>query len=173
MDRKNLRLLRKHLRVIEREVEYQLKTQTDCCGVTPAQCHVLLELSEAGETSLNELAERLKLDASTLSRTVDSLVRLGHLNRLPDPQNRRSVRLTLTREGKDKADFIDQCCDRLYQGLLLQVPKNKQSALVGTVGLLAEILGRMRDPACCLVKIAPTGTARSSQRPQPIESRSS
>jgi DNA-binding MarR family transcriptional regulator len=155
MEAENLRLLRKHLRVVEREVEYQLKTQTNCCGVTLAQCHVLLELAEAGEASLTELSELLKLDASTLSRTVDGLVRQGHLNRIPDPQNRRSVRLTLTPGGKSKADFIDRSCNQSYQAVLRQVPKNKQAVLVESIELLAGILSGMRNFDCCPVESVP------------------
>jgi DNA-binding MarR family transcriptional regulator len=137
-----VRVLRKHLRVIEREVERQLKDQTVCCGVTSAQCHVLLELAEAGESSLVDLSERLKLDASTLSRTVDSLVKTGHAGRVADPENRRYVILALTPKGKRKVAYIDRTSDRFYQELLGQISESRRNALMESVGLLAGIFAR-------------------------------
>ncbi len=145
MDVAAVRALRGFLRVIEREVEGQLKVQTVCCGVTTAQCHALLELASAEEMSLVELSERLRLDTSTLSRTVDGLVKLGHVNRITDPDNRRYVRLGLTGKGKRKVDFIDRSCDRFYLELLDRIPEKKRRALVESVQLLAEIFARAKE----------------------------
>ena len=140
-----VRELRKFLRVIEREVESQLKSQTVCCGVTTAQCHALLELADAEEMSLVELSERLKLDTSTLSRTVDGLVKLGHVNRITDPDNRRYVRLGLTGKGKRKVDFIDRSCDQFYLQLLNRIPAEKRESLAESVQLLAEIFAKAKE----------------------------
>jgi DNA-binding MarR family transcriptional regulator len=145
MDAAAVRELRKFLRVIEREVESQLKTQTVCCGVTSAQCHALLELAGTQEMSLVELSDCLRLDASTLSRTVDGLVKLGHVNRITDPDNRRYVRLGLTGKGKRKVEFIDRSCDRFYLDLLSAIPEEKRKALVESVQLLAEVFAKAKD----------------------------
>jgi DNA-binding MarR family transcriptional regulator len=149
MDVVAVRELRKFLRVIEREVESQLKTQTVCCGVTTAQCHALLELAGAEEMSLVELSERLRLDTSTLSRTVDGLVKLGHVNRITDPDNRRYVRLGLTGKGKRKVDFIDRSCDQFYMHLLYRIPAEKRKALAESVQLLAEIFAKAKEEERC------------------------
>ncbi len=145
MDVPAVRALRGFLRVIEREVESQLKSQTICCGVTGAQCHALLERASAEEMSLVELSERLRLDTSTLSRTVDGLVKLGHVHRITDPDNRRYVRLGLTGKGKRKVDFIDRSCDQFYQQLLGGIPEGKRNALVESVQLLAEIFAKAKE----------------------------
>ncbi len=145
MDVAAVRELRRFLRVIEREVESQLKTQTVCCGVTTAQCQALLELASAEEMSLVELSNRLRLDTSTLSRTVDGLVKLGHVNRITDPDNRRYVRLGLTGKGKRKVDFIDRSCDQFYLQLLDGIPEEKREALVESVRLLVEIFARAKE----------------------------
>ena len=108
---------RRQLRLLEREVLRELESQTDCCGVTLAQCHVLLEV--AGSTlSLTGLSEALDLDRSTLSRTVDSLVKAGLVERSDDPADRRSLRLALTPSGAAKVAFIDESCNRYYAALL-------------------------------------------------------
>jgi len=45
----SIRSFRKGLRALERQVELALVAQTECCGVTPAQCHLLLAVEEAGD----------------------------------------------------------------------------------------------------------------------------
>jgi len=145
----SLRVFRKHLRAIEREVEYQLKDQTLCCGVTSAQCHVLLELADRGASNLIELSKQLRLDSSTLSRTVDSLVRAGYIDRVVDPMNRRYVQLGLTARGRRKVESIARSCNRLYRSLLREVPGDMQGALVESVRLLAEIFARERRGEHC------------------------
>jgi len=145
MDRQRVRLLRKHLRVIEREVERQLKAQTSCCGVTPAQCHALLELADLGESSLAGLARRLGLDASTLSRTVDGLVRSGYVSRRAEPDNRRAVRLALTPAGRRTVDSIDGLCDRFYQDALAGIPGARQAELAESLAMISELFTRMGE----------------------------
>ena len=98
---------RRQLRVLEREVIRELEAQTDCCGVTLAQCHVLLELADS-ILSLSGLSELLSLDRSTLSRTVDGLVKAGLVERSDDPSDRRTLRLVLTPAGTAKVAYIDE-----------------------------------------------------------------
>jgi len=164
-----IREFRKHLRVIERAVGSLLKEEVVCCEVTPAQCHTLLEIAEAGETSIVDLSERLGLDTSTLSRTVDSLVKAGHVSRETDPGNRRYVKLHLTDAGQDKVKFIDDACDRFYTDLLVRIPKTKRPMLAESVKLLASMLagtsGAPCDPGGCGVRAtAPKRENRHGKR---------
>jgi DNA-binding MarR family transcriptional regulator len=131
---------RRQLRVLEREVIRELEAQTSCCGVTVAQCHVLLEL--AGATlSLSGLAGALGLDPSTLSRTVDSLVKAGLVERTEDPSDRRSLRLVLTPAGEGKVRYIDETCNRTYAHLLAGMTAEDREHVVRGVALMAERMG--------------------------------
>lgn len=141
MEQIQLRDFRKYLREIEREVARSLKDQTTCCGVTMAQCHVILELGELGNPSIGDLADRLKLDASTLSRTVDGLVKSGLLNRLEDPRNRRRTVISLTEKGQAVSESINTQCDQFYLSLFSKIPAERHGRLLEAVGLLAGILG--------------------------------
>jgi DNA-binding MarR family transcriptional regulator len=135
---------RRYIRLIEREAEYQLKSQTDCRGVTVAQCHTLMELEDLGPTSIVELAKRLRLDTSTLSRTVDSLVRDGHVERNTNPTNRRYVEVKLTAKGQQKAGEINTACDDFYRDLLARAPEG-EATIVGAVKWFAELLGNRNE----------------------------
>jgi DNA-binding MarR family transcriptional regulator len=131
---------RRQLRVLEREVIRELEAQTSCCGVTVAQCHVLLELAEA-TLSLTGLAGALGLDPSTLSRTVDSLVKAGLVERSEDPSDRRSLRLVLTPAGEAKVRYIDETCNRTYAHLLGELSAEDREHVLRGVALMAERMG--------------------------------
>lgn len=138
---------RRHLRIIERDVAEQLKGQTQCCGVTLAQCHTLIELGDAGTINLGGLAERLGQDASTLSRTVESLVQAGLLERALDPANRRAVILSLTPQGTARLGAINEACNAFYGRLLRSVPSRKVPVLMEGVRLVAGVMAAERQAA--------------------------
>lgn len=164
---------RRNLRVLEREIVRQLQSETACCGVTLAQCHVLLELSRAGTLSLSDLAGLMQLDPSTLSRTVDGLVKAGLVVRAADPHDRRAVRLSCTPRGSGRVAAIDDGCNRQYAALLDRVSAHRRRHIVDTVRFLAGAIPEVRDagtgPACCAPDTASDG--RASQRSRSTRAR--
>jgi len=142
--RAGVRSFRKHLRVLEREIELTLASQTGCCGVTVAQCHLLLEVELRGETSVTELASALELDKSTLSRAVDGLYRAGLLHRQTDPASRRQQVIRLSEGGRAKADSINALCDRFYASLLDSISDDKRQAVIESVALIGEAMRDLR-----------------------------
>ena len=51
--------------------------------------------------TLNDVASATGRGAPAVSRSVDSLVRAGLIERAPDPNNRRRLAMRLTQEGRD------------------------------------------------------------------------
>ena len=64
---------------------------------------VLVQLSEAGDHQLRmcDLAERLGLSPSGLTRRLDGLVKAAFVRRLPSTADRRVMLATLTASGSD------------------------------------------------------------------------
>ena len=73
----DIRAFRADLRVLEREVVLSLSSDTGCCGVSVAQCHLLLETEARGRTNVTELAAATVLDKSTLEPDGGRAVPLG------------------------------------------------------------------------------------------------
>ena len=144
----DIRSFRRSLRALERQVELSLASQTECCGVTPAQCHVLLEVSEAGSPSVSELALALELDAYTLSRAVDGLVKAGFVLREEDPLNRRRYLVSLSPAGRKKVSEIDRVCDRYYEGMLASLPADDRGLVVEVLPRFTEALKSWRSSCC-------------------------
>jgi DNA-binding MarR family transcriptional regulator len=102
--------------------------------------------------SLSGLAATLDLDASTLSRTVESMVKAGLVERAVDPADRRAVRLRLAPAGREKAAAINAMCNEHYSALLGRLTGKDQRQVIRAVGLLADGMRRFRaegTASCC------------------------
>lgn len=137
-----VRSFRGVLRRFERAHRVLMDDLHCCGGLTIVQCHPLLELGELGPTNLSDLATRLNLDRSTLSRTVEGLVRHGLVDRRPDSRDRRFVVLSLTGEGRKVCDQINEKNDCFYAEILSRLPDDKREETIalfdGLIRTLAE-----------------------------------
>ena len=148
----NIRLFRSKLRILERELERQLLSETGCCGVLLSHCHILMELAGRDEISITELAEIVELDKSTLSRTIDGMVKPDMVNRQTDHKDRRKVVITVTQEGKKKINEINQQCDSYYNRLFEQIPLEHHQQVVEVMQLLSSAMIKLKKKSkiCCL-----------------------
>jgi len=143
-----VRKLRGCLRGIERHLVGVFKDQMNCCGMPLAQCHVLLEFEKNRVMNITELSGRLKLDPSTLSRTVEVMVKADLLNRAEDPSNRRRKILHLTDRGLEAQRRINEGCDRFYAELLARLPVEQHALLLESVEFLAGLLSGKDFSVC-------------------------
>jgi len=74
--------------------------------VPPAQLRVLSFISDNRQTNMSRLAEALDVVPSSASRLCDRLEAGGLLRRVPDPRDRREVRLMLTTSARRLLDQI-------------------------------------------------------------------
>ena len=81
---------------------YQFRNRDDRLphGVTVAQAYGLRALWLGGALSMSELARALTVSVSTLTGVVDQLERKQLVQRVIDPQDRRSFRVELTVKGR-------------------------------------------------------------------------
>lgn len=142
------------MRRLETEIGMNLADETDCCGVTLAQCHLLLETAIQGSASLGELADNLSADKGALSRTVDGLVREGLLSREENPANRRKITVSLTPSGEAKTAKINELCNASYERVFARIPAEKHGQIIESVALLASAMkiSRTEDQSSCCRK---------------------
>lgn len=117
MDQSYIRQFREVIRIFEREIFLQ-NTASCCNGVSLSQCHTLLEIENNDKISVSELAQNMRLDKSTVSRTVDSLVKTDLVDRVIPEANRRMAILNLTNEGRKVCKTINYSNDSYIQGIL-------------------------------------------------------
>jgi DNA-binding MarR family transcriptional regulator len=103
MDSERQRLIQEcmqSLRYIVRALEDYSRSVEKRFELTGPQLWALWELGRGGPLALKDLAERMKLDASTVVGVVDRLVGKGLAVRNPDSQDRRRVSLEPTAKGR-------------------------------------------------------------------------
>ncbi|MGW4024542.1 MarR family winged helix-turn-helix transcriptional regulator, partial [Streptomyces sp. NPDC005009] len=70
-------------------------------GITPAQSRLLRTLAHYGSPPrMADLAERLEVVPRAVTTLVDGLEANGKVRRVPDPANRRVIRIELTDDGR-------------------------------------------------------------------------
>ncbi len=70
-------------------------------GVSSAGGLVLGLLRDHGTMSPSEIGDRLIVTRATVTGLLDSLERRGYVRRVPNPRDRRSLRVELTDSGQD------------------------------------------------------------------------
>lgn len=138
--------LRELTRLLVRNVGFLDKSEASCCGTTIAQCHAIIEIGEAQEISLNELADILKLDNSTMSRTVNNLVDQQLVVREIDPLDRRFIKMKLTDKGWTVYGGIEINLNIYFGKLLKDIPEEKHEQIIESLMLLVNA---MKNNKCC------------------------
>ena len=96
-------LLAEQLLRLTRRVHRIQKRHLERCdlGITPAQSRLLRTLAHFGSPPrMADLAERLEVVPRAVTTLVDGLEASGRVRRVPDPTNRRVIRIELTDEGR-------------------------------------------------------------------------
>ncbi|WP_093273368.1 MarR family winged helix-turn-helix transcriptional regulator [Saccharopolyspora shandongensis] len=104
-------------------------------GLTPQQGQLLCVLMPRPH-GMSELGAMLGLAKSSLTGLVDRTVRNGLVQREPDPQDTRAVRVALTAQGsKLAAEFYAETCRRIEELPASLSPADRDA--------LADLLGRV------------------------------
>jgi len=109
-----------------------LQDKSDEVGLTYTEGHTLTELSRHGALTTGELAHLLKLDKSTVSRTLVRLEKRGWLSAFENASDRRQKPFRLTHDGERRVDVINQFANHRVQRLLeLLEPEEREVVLQG------------------------------------------
>lgn len=130
-----------HLMVaIGRLRDAQLERELKPIGVNVARHRALTVILRFGPCTMTELAEHSAVDRTTLTRTVDQLVKDGHVDRGAKPEDRRQVVLTLTDAGRVAAAAARDVVARHNRRILEGVPDETLRAMVrGQRRILANL----------------------------------
>lgn len=138
--------LRELIRILVRNLGILEKSEATCCGTTVAQCHAIVEIGRAAEISLNELAELLSLDKSTMSRTINNLVQSDLVVRELHPEDRRYVTIKLTEEGLKVFKSIESSMEQYYKSIFSSIPEEKREQVLESLQLLIDAA---KEDKCC------------------------
>src|SRR5204863_5725514 len=94
------------------------------------KARVLYEIRGAGRASPRDIRARLGLDSGYLARVIASLRRRGYIDERPNPADRRTKRLQLTRAGRAEMRRLDREADALAEATLDPLSSEQRERLV-------------------------------------------
>lgn len=108
-------------------------------GLTPPQMHTLEILGARGALRMKELAQYMGITTGTLTLAVDRLEGRGLVRRRPNEQDRRSIMVELTEEGRRYFQEHDALHTRLTQDITQGLDDQElENLLVGLQRLLQD-----------------------------------
>lgn len=135
-------------RRLQRDLECCDRALVACCGLTVAQSYALLGLQALGAATMNEFATEMRLHGTTMTRMVDALIDKGLVERRPDPEDRRVVRVALSPAGEEMAQRLQESKRKLLSSALEDLPAAEQSMVLKALERLAEMLEHQGAPCC-------------------------
>ena len=135
-----------------RVYQFRDRDRICCHDLSVTQCYALEALVERGPLTINDVAARLYLDKSTVSRVVDALGRKGLLAKAPHPEDRRAVQLVASPKGKALQTQIAAEIRENEKRLLTDFDPEVRSAMIELIGRLASAAANRVDTTggtCC------------------------
>ena len=93
-----------------------------------------------GNMTMGELSSALSVPLSTATRIADWLVDNGYMQRLPDPEDRRIVRVALTDTGRELHEIIDRYIRQRLEQILSCLTVEERVTLLDLVGKVVSAL---------------------------------
>lgn len=138
---KDSREFRELIRIMERRLGLLNKESNGCCcSITLAQCHALVEIGRHSSISINELAGILNLDKSTMSRTVDNLVKKKYAYKVQSDKDKRGIEIKLTDEGNKIFNDIEYKMNNKFNRIFEIIPTDQRENVLKSMEVLVKAL---------------------------------
>lgn len=111
----------------------------------PLSVSQVMALEELESTKLTvwELANKLMLEPSSVSRLVDKLIKEGFVCREVNEKNRREIHLSLTDKGEITVHQIREQSIEFYQNVLMNLSELEQKKVVDGFELLIKSISEL------------------------------
>lgn len=115
-------------------------------GLTTTQHLALAAVVDTGPLRLRELAEAIGTTRATATRSTDVLEAAGLVERLPDPDDRRSILIRCTPAGREARRASLQRLATMVERLLLALDPDDRARFVEHVSGLDAVLAAAAGP---------------------------
>jgi MarR family 2-MHQ and catechol resistance regulon transcriptional repressor len=91
-----------------RVYQFRDRDRICCYDISVTQCYALESLATSGPQRLGALAERMRLDKSTMSRVVQTLIRKSYAGQASDKGDARATVVQITASGRRLYNKIEK-----------------------------------------------------------------
>ncbi|KAA6220175.1 MarR family winged helix-turn-helix transcriptional regulator [Streptomyces filamentosus] len=140
-------LLAEQLLRLTRRLHRIQKRHLEPVGITPAQSRLLRVVAHYGDAPprMADLAARLEVVPRAVTSLVDGLEAAGRVRRVPDPANRRVIRIELTDEGRATLRELRSARRAAAEDILAPLTVEQREVLGG---LLTALAGPAPESGC-------------------------
>ncbi|WP_189826345.1 MarR family winged helix-turn-helix transcriptional regulator [Streptomyces finlayi] len=136
-------MLAEQLLRLTRRLHRAQKRQLEPIGITPGQARLLrvvsrYSLRDGAAPRMTDLARGLEVVPRAVTTLVDGLEQQGRVRRVPDPENRRVIRIELTDGGRDTLDALRSARRDAVEDILAPLTADERKVLGGLLSTLVD-----------------------------------
>ncbi len=113
-------------------------------NLTSVQAMILGFLDHEDQVTSSELGKRAELDSATLTGILDRLETAGFIERKGNPDDRRSIRIHLTKQGKVMAQEASRVIIEANKEFLQVLTEEQKRDLHGIIQTLRQYTTRLK-----------------------------
>ena len=99
-------------------------------GLFQAEFKCLRLFEVDGNMNNKEIAKRMRLSQSRLTRVMDGLVKKGYMKREIDNSDRRNMKLSLSRRGKNLTNKLNDAFIEIHSEILQDIDISQHESLI-------------------------------------------
>ncbi|HEY7751135.1 MAG TPA: MarR family transcriptional regulator [Ignavibacteriaceae bacterium] len=99
-------------------------------GLTQAEFRCLRLFGSDESVNNKQIAKRMHLSPSRLTRIIDGLVKKEYINREIDPNDRRNMRVTLSKKGKLLVQQLNKAYVGIHNEILQDIERAQHEPLI-------------------------------------------
>ncbi len=159
------------IRRIMRAVDLHSRRLAEEHGLTGPQLATLQAAARLGEASAGALARAVHLSGPTVTGILDRLAKRGLLDRARNGQDRRSVTVRLTGDGKDVLATAPSLLQDRFRQELIRLEEWEQTTILATLQRIAAMMDAESLDASPLLVPGPLDAATQAAAPvmAPVE----
>jgi DNA-binding MarR family transcriptional regulator len=112
----------------------------DKYGLTQSEFRCLRLFNTKDILNNKQVAERMNLSPSRLTRIIDGLVGKGYINRQIEPSDRRNMKVQLSKRGKVIVQKLNDAYVNIHKEILEDIDKKQHKPLINAMGNLLVAL---------------------------------
>ena len=98
------------------------------------KCLRIMDLEES--INNQDVADRMNLSPSRITRIIDGLVKKGYILREIDREDRRNMKISLTEKGVNLTNKINNAFVEIHKEILKEIDNSQHESLLTTMGNL-------------------------------------
>ncbi len=102
-------------------------------GLTQSEFRCLRLFNRDDVLNNKQVAERMNLSPSRLTRIIDGLVAKGYIIRQIEPSDRRNMKVTLSKRGKVIVQKLNDAYVNIHSEILEDIDKNQHKPLINAM----------------------------------------